>query len=71
MMGVALSGLQEAARYQGRSPQVAYLVNKVHVFFARSAGGGFWIPACAIKDGADFSVDDIAKASVCSPSYLI
>jgi hypothetical protein len=59
--GVALSGLQEAARYQGRSPQVAYLVNKVHVFFARSAGGGFWIPACAIKDGADFSVDDISQ----------
>lgn len=53
--GVAMSGLQEAAQYRGRSPQVAYLMNKAHIFFARSVGNDFWIPDCAIKDGANFN----------------
>jgi hypothetical protein len=59
--GVSLSGLQEAVQFKGRSPQVAYLMGKVHIFFAQSAGGDFWIPAYGYKDGDTFGGGELTK----------
>jgi hypothetical protein len=59
--GVNLSGLQEAAQHKGKTPQIAYLSGKPHIFYARYGGGDFWIPAYALKDGTSFVGAELIK----------
>jgi hypothetical protein len=61
--GVNMGGLQEASQFKGRSPQVAYLMGKVHIFFAQSTGSDFWIPAYALKDNDVFSGGELAHGT--------
>jgi hypothetical protein len=52
--GVTLGGLQEVYNGLSKSPQLAYKINRLFIFYAQSIGNGLYLPRCSYKESGLF-----------------
>jgi len=61
--GLTWSGLVEVESVTALSPQIVYLENAPHIFYARALGGDYRIARAAVKSGGTFVLSNLSPAT--------